>query len=1255
VWHPSFLPIFVAKYKESGTALKNFFYGRLTLLIISIICFAGAEFSDRIADDHAATLSKFQNILHQKEIILEAEVDSLALKAEHLTSSQLFEQETGNYSQLFEKEGIILLVYQNDTLNYWTDNSMSVENYIRQVCLDDRITQLSNGWFEVMRKPSSPQGTHVVIGLLLLKKEYPYQNQYLVNEFGKDYNLNKDIQLVRLDTSSNNQVRTHDNHYLCSLTFPEVEVDDTAGNAFLISLLNILAFLFAILYLRAECNSFSKNTGPYVASLLFAVSVLLLRFVTILAHFPQSFYEMPVFGPQYYGDASSFWLSSLGDLFINATVLFFITWYAYRKCPVDAGVLKKFRFPKSPFAFLLLFGILWLSRELNLLFIGLIQNSNISFDINNLFSLDAYSFMAIFIIGLLLFSFFLAADKVVDVVRGFGIPDRQQLLLFLIAIGAYSFVSHLLSTRDLIMVLWPVALLFFISYTKRNSSSYVFSSVVLLVSLFSFYAVHTLTKYREQKELNNRTIFAEKLAAEQDPLAEHLFTEVEEKIKQDSTLMVKATFQSDDFGKDFIAKYFSGYWEKYDVRVSMFDTMCFPLFNGSNPNRDNHEFFEEEIRKAGNITESKDCYYLNDSSGKISYISRIPLYSGFFSTTRIGDLYIELDSRFVSEEIGFPELLLDREIGLNRTLVNYSYAKYKHGSLINKFGKFPYSLVSTQFPGKTDTVIVMESEGSSHVIYRPDKETLVVLSKKSEGALGSVTTFSYLFAFFSLLLLFILMVRQLSLGIRFSQISFKYRIQLLLVMIVLVSLVLFGGGTIYYIQRQYEEKNMDIISEKTQSVLTEVESKLGNELSMTNNYMEYASYILKKYSNVFFTDINLYDTRGNLFASSRPKVFDEGLTSKKMNPVAYLNIGIGEKTEFIHDENIGKLYYLSAYVPVKNKEGKLVAFLNLPYFAKQSDLEKEISTFLVALINIYVLLFGLSIIVAIFISNYLTRPLKLIQEKLGKIKLGKMNEPIEWKQNDEIGSLVNEYNRMILELQNSAQLLARSERESAWREMAKQVAHEIKNPLTPMKLSIQHMERLINDGSPNLEEKIKRLAKTLIEQIETLSSIATEFSNFAKMPKANNEAIHIKEAVENSIRLFKTSDESEVKFTTDLDNAVLVYADKEQLIRIFNNLIKNAIQAIPEGQKGLIEVGLFRNKDMVVVSVKDNGTGIDDEVVDKIFVPNFTTKTTGMGLGLAMVKNIVEGCGGRIWFETAKDKGSTFYVALPEYKEDLKV
>jgi signal transduction histidine kinase len=481
--------------------------------------------------------------------------------------------------------------------------------------------------------------------------------------------------------------------------------------------------------------------------------------------------------------------------------------------------------------------------------------------------------------------------------------------------------------------------------------------------------------------------------------------------------------------------------------------------------------------------------------------------------------------------------------------------------------------------------------------------------------------------------------------------SFKYRIQVLLVFIVLSSLALFGGGTIYYIKQQFETKNKENISEKIQSVLIDIEDKLTAETKLTANLSEYISFILKKFSSVFFTDINFYDTEGNLYSSSSSKVFDEGLTSKKMNPEAFLQMAVLGKTEFVHDERIGKLEYLSAYIPFKNKDGKLLAYLNLPYFAKQSELEKEISGFLVALINIYVLLFALSIITAIFISNYVTKPLKLIQDKLSNIRLGKTNEPIEWKENDEIGNLVSEYNRMISELSKSAELLARSERESAWREMAKQVAHEIKNPLTPMKLSVQHLQRTYKDHAPDMDVKMERLTKTIIEQIDTLSSIATEFSNFAKMPRANLEPVNLYDVIINAVDLYKNTDEAEISFENQAA-VPFVLADKEQLIRVFNNLLKNAVQATPEGVKAKIRILLTKEGNQYLVSVADNGTGISEDVLDKIFRPNFTTKTGGMGLGLAMVKNIIETVNGRIWFETKSNVGTTFYVALPCYSEE---
>jgi nitrogen fixation/metabolism regulation signal transduction histidine kinase len=269
-----------------------------------------------------------------------------------------------------------------------------------------------------------------------------------------------------------------------------------------------------------------------------------------------------------------------------------------------------------------------------------------------------------------------------------------------------------------------------------------------------------------------------------------------------------------------------------------------------------------------------------------------------------------------------------------------------------------------------------------------------------------------------------------------------------------------------------------------------------------------------------------------------------------------------------------------------------------------------------------------------------------MQEKLSNIRLGKRNETLEWKRNDEIGELVREYNRMVDELAVSAEKLARSERESAWREMAKQVAHEIKNPLTPMKLSMQHLQRAWNEKSDNMDELFSRISKTLIEQIDALSNIASEFSNFAQMPRAKNETLDLSKIISSVINLFSGTPNIKIIFEDD-KAARRIFADREQLIRLFSNLIKNSIQAIPENTEGKIEVRIKTENDFHIISIRDNGTGIAPEQQEKIFMPSFTTKTSGMGMGLALVKNIAEQAGGKVWFETKPEEGSTFFVELP--------
>ena len=437
------------------------------------------------------------------------------------------------------------------------------------------------------------------------------------------------------------------------------------------------------------------------------------------------------------------------------------------------------------------------------------------------------------------------------------------------------------------------------------------------------------------------------------------------------------------------------------------------------------------------------------------------------------------------------------------------------------------------------------------------------------------------------------------------------------------------------------------ISEKIRSVNIELSNKIGGEEKLDTAINAYVTAMLVKFSNVFYTDINLYDTSGILFASSRSEVFSKGLKGNRMNPEAYRGLIMNEKAEWVQNEHVGDLEYLSAYIPFKNDDNEIIAYLNLPYFTKQGELQQEISTFLVSTINIYVAIFALTLLISVLLINQLSRPLLMIRKQISHLKLGGKLELIEWNSNDEIGSLVKEYNRMIVELSASAEQLAQSERESAWREMAKQVAHEIKNPLTPMKLSIQHLQLAYERGSYDLEDRIKRTTKTLVEQIETLSNIATEFSHFAKMPEKKHEPIDLIGIINTTVDLFEAEVSSNIQVNTNLKE-VVVSADRDQLIRLFNNLIKNSLQATSAERQIKISIDVSETDNHFRVAVSDNGIGISEDQKDRIFEPSFTTKSSGTGIGLAMSKKIMENLKGTIELSSEENVGTTFILSFPK-------
>lgn len=478
----------------------------------------------------------------------------------------------------------------------------------------------------------------------------------------------------------------------------------------------------------------------------------------------------------------------------------------------------------------------------------------------------------------------------------------------------------------------------------------------------------------------------------------------------------------------------------------------------------------------------------------------------------------------------------------------------------------------------------------------------------------------------------------------FKKLSLQYRIILSLLTLLLFSFILIGITSFYDFRDQNRRYHEERLARKENTVVKTIDYQIGeiDGVIDDNSVSRVFGKHIINWSEINNLDLNFYNLKGELLLTSDDSLFRESglprsLEKKQLDQL--VNGGQRISEERIINGND----YLSSYQLILLPSGEPFAILNIPYKELKRRYQRDIQAYLIGLAKIYVILFIFGIGLAILLSRYITEPLKDLAMKLKGVQINRKNQKIEWRVSDEIGLLIGEYNSLIEELEESAVRLAKSEREHAWREMARQVAHEIKNPLTPMKLHVQYMERSFDPSLPNWKEKMTNFTNTLVDQIDTLSYIAAAFSDFASMPKLMKEHFDLKELAKNTVEFYEYSG---VQLSTNLENGD-VYADRNQLQRVLNNLIKNSIQAIPEDQEPSIEVCLSKANECYSIQVKDNGVGIKEEVASRIFEPRFTTKNSGMGLGLVMVKNIVQAHDGKIHFESVEGKGTVFTVEIP--------
>lgn len=1149
-------------------------------------------------------------------------------------------------NERFYNDGEVIFVSRGDSILFLSHNALPVHHY-ELPSYHYGIHKLHNGWYYIL---SEKYHDYQIWVTTLIKNEFRYKNRFLQNKFSDHYNTTPEFVDIADDSAKGEMIFNRKGDYAFSLVFPtEDHLYYVSGfywfSAVIFYAIAIVLLLFLLIYNLNHAKG-KMHVGIYIFLLL--ILFFGIRYLMFAFQIPNVFYEGDLFSASYY--ATSYILPSLGDLFLNVIFanLFIYLCFFHSEKLISTITQKRYltRVWLGVFMGLTAFAAYYVIALLE----SLVINSNLQLDVNFIFSPDIYNLIGFLIIAGLFFAYYFLSKLFHEFLEKIAIQDNNWKYIvlgfyFLFVVLFY----HIMEKNFLIWIILFSATMGDLFYPKVRSSKLSLSNMLLSFFLFAIVSTYALSIFNKEKEHARRESVALRIASEQDPIAEFLFYEIEDLLRNDYVLFEKVLEDPYDDARilQYLKReYFYDYWARYDIQL----TSCAPgevlYFKPYDEDFVCDLYFKYYIQNFGRPTLSDKFIYLDNNTGRNSYITAIPV--------RIEDkvlytLYIEFESKFIPRDLGFPELLVDEQIDITRRLGDYSYAIYKNNMMTHKYGTFFYSIHSHVYESGDEIFHFFESDGYSHLMFQRDDETQIMVSRPGETLLGHIAPFSYLFIMFLVMVLMIWFTTSYLRNELTMLLNFKKRLQIAVIGIVLISVLAIGGASAWFIFNIYENKNESIINEKAHSILIEMENHLIEERYLDETYQAYLNQLLLSLSQVFFTDINLFHPQGNLLASSRPRVFDEGLISAFMHPLAFNELKVSAKSFLVHYEKIGNLQYNSAYVPLRNIEGMLIAYINLPYFAQESELRNEITFFLVAFINIYLLLLLLSVIIAFFISNHVTRPLQIIRDSISKLSIGKSNKKISWNRRDEIGQLIKEYNRMIDELAVSAELLAKSERESAWREMARQVAHEIKNPLTPMRLHVQYLQRAWKDNADNWDQRLDSFTKSMVEQIDNLTVIASEFSDFAKMPQANNEKIDLREFIPSVLDLYKGFENVNIHISMPNDQQpVFILVDRNQLLRVFNNLIKNAIQAYQKRETANIYILCQRDEGFVRLQIKDHGVGIPDELKKNIFQPYFTTKSSGMGLGLAMVKSIITSFDGHISFESNHGKGTSFIIRLPD-------
>ncbi|MCC6461690.1 MAG: HAMP domain-containing histidine kinase [Saprospiraceae bacterium] len=1005
----------------------------------------------------------------------------------------------------------------------------------------------------------------------------------------------------------------------------------------------------------------AKRNMPLAGAALLLALVAGIFWANRITGFTASaFDQLPVFAHPF--EQPSLIGNSLGDWLMHLLLLLWLMVYFHRAFHSDA--LNHFPLPVR----LAIGTVYYLLTMLSLLlgvemFRQLVFHSAINFDFDNLLNFDGFSALAFAGIILLSIALFLFGHRLILTTLRLELPGAYRaagiglsaLLLYLVCLGYEDQFQVAPIYIAGFALLYVGAFDFFMDWKTPG-----FGGVVLWLLLFSLSSALLLYRYNDLKDQQVRLAYAEALATDRDTaLAEPQLRQVADLIRKDtqfnrllkpwpfkpSSSDLRHRLNELSFDQNYL-------FQHYHVSVYAFDKdgLVLPLDQSHG-----REFvLAQNWDIAAPLPAATDIRYHTAADGIFRYLVKVPALR-MNDPTQPADVYCFFEHQYPQPTRVYSDLFYNLPYKNLDRLSNYDFAVLKKGKLVVDQGKGNQAVFRNTLPAGQAVEQMTGSPRRVDAVYKSiDNQTIAAVGRSLGGWYKQLYLFAVLFALTSLAI-FGLALANTYLRFLPDYYEFYFSTKGSLAKrihygnVALIGLAFIGIGWLTYqhftsAAKDATRANLDY---RADAVLTHLRTKWGELAPSSDSLRRALPETLAPLAASLSIDVNLFSPAGELLFSTQEDLARLGILPSKMNPDAWSLLSRDAGTEAAMSEQVAGARFSSRYLPLRNNQNQLLGFLGVPFYLSERKIGAEVSDFIGMLASVYVFLLLIAYSFSFLLSRSIIRPLQLISDKIKLLQFEDKNEPLEYKGDaqDELSALIEEYNRMVDKLEDSKVQLIRLERESAWREMARQVAHDIKNPLTTMKLSMQQLERVSSEPA-QAAAYLKKAITRLIEQIDSLAQIASEFSMFANLDIQQKHDMVLNDVVESVYDLFSEQKDVALQLSVATDR-YHINGDKNHLIRVFNNLIINAIQAIPSDRRGEIKVSMYRREHLAIVQISDNGGGIPPEIRKRVFEPNFTTKTSGSGLGLAICRKIVEALDGTIRFETRENDGTDFFVELP--------